>query len=399
MLEHGYNMNIEEALLDSSEVLSQRFLMLIQAASGIRELTALETDNLDESELLDRLLRVLIENLDLDRCSIFLLDGDQLNCAAGKDWDEYIHQSTRTITSSTHTFRIGDGIMGLAAETGRVYHCKNCRSDNHYLPVIHSDSDNNSGSLICAPIMVGRELLGILNISHPEPNFFHAWQEHIVAIHANILAQMLHNHRLMHHMHLEVDKRTRELKEALCESENLKNEFQELSLVDELTQLHNRRFFFNEIPRVISNCIRYSEPFTLLLLDLDNFKQINDTHGHESGDQVLKDVGNILSKQIRTGDIVARIGGEEFVFALPCTTINGARKFADRIREMVAELTWYLDESSFQVTLSIGISEMGEREMDIEQLIHELLDESDRALYMCKELGKNQVSIFSEPDN
>lgn len=391
-------MNVEEALLNSSEILSQRFLMLIQAASGIRELTALKTDDLNEPELLDRLLNVLIENLDLDRCSIFLLDEDRLNCAAGKDWDEYIHQSGRKITRPAHTFRIGEGIMGKAAETGRVYHCKNCRSDNHYLPVISSDSENNSGSLICAPIMAGKELLGILNISHPEPNFFHAWQEHIVAIHANILAQMLHNHRLMHDVKLEVDKRTRELEEALCESEILKNEFKELSLVDELTQLNNRRYFFTEIPRIISNCMRYSEPFSLLLLDLDNFKQINDTHGHVSGDQVLKDVGNILGQQIRTGDLVARIGGEEFVFALPCTNLNGARKFADRIREKVAELTWYLDDSSFQVTISIGISEMNERDMDIDLLTHELLGESDQALYACKSLGKNQVSTYSELD-
>ena len=246
--------------------------------------------------------------------------------------------------------------------------------------------------------MIGSELLGVLNITHPEPNFFHAWQEHVISIHANILAQMLHSHRLMHKMKDEVDKRTSELRAALRETEFLKNEFRELSLVDELTQLHNRRYFFAETPKLLSNCIRYSEPFCMLLLDLDNFKQINDVYGHEAGDQVLKDVAVVLADEIRSGDIAARIGGEEFVIALPHTTVNGARNFADRIRMRVSDLIWYLDNSNIHTTVSIGITERGNRTEDNEQCFQKLLNESDQALYNSKRSGKNQVSVYDHTD-
>lgn len=390
-------MQLEDAFIDSSEALNQRFLMLIQAVSGIRGLTALETDELGEAELLDRVLGVLIQNLDLDRCSIFLLDEDRLHCVAGKDWDEYIHKTdNRLKRRNSHTFRIGEGIIGVTAKTGRLYHCKNCRVDNKYLPVIHSDIDKNVGSLICTPIMFGKELIGVLNISHPEPNFFHTWQEHVVAIHANILGQMLHNHRLLSNIRQEVTQRTKDLEDALWTSENIKSQYETLSLVDDLTQLHNRRYFFSEAPRMLSHCMRYSEPFSLLLLDLDNFKEINDTHGHDAGDRVLTDIGHILKQQTRAGDVVARLGGEEFVFALPNTGINGARKFAERIRKKVEELTWFLDETSFAVTISIGITEAEDRIESADVTIKTLLKESDLALYECKDLGRNQVTVFAE---
>ena len=161
----------------------------------------------------------------------------------------------------------------------------------------------------------------------------------------------------MNDMREQVNKRTRQLENALLESEELKSTFEELSLIDDLTRLHNRRYFFTEAPRTLSHCIRHEESFSLLLLDLDDFKLINDTHGHSAGDQVLKDVGILLKNQIRTGDVVVRMGGEEFIFILPNTHVQGAKVFADRIRTSVAELTWYGDHTSFDVTMSIGIAE------------------------------------------
>ncbi|MFQ5661134.1 MAG: diguanylate cyclase [Gammaproteobacteria bacterium] len=388
-------MNMEKALAETSETFSQRFLMLIQAVSGIRGLTALEMDGLEESQLLDEILSVLIQNLDIDKCSIFLLEEERLRCAAGKNWDHYIQQAVNKQRQS-HTFRIGEGIMGMVAQNRRIYHCKNGRQDGHFLPVIHSDMDKSPGSLICAPIMLGKKVLGVLNVSHPDPDFFHSWQEHIVDIHANILAQMLHNHRLMNNMRHEVKKRTKELENALQLSENLKSQFEVLSLVDDLTQLHNRRYFFEEVPRLLGHAMRHSEPFSMLLLDLDSFKQINDTHGHESGDHVLKDVGQLLNKETRTGDIVARLGGEEFAFVLPSTDTQGASKFAERIRRSVAELTWYYDKSNFNITMSIGITGLNNRKCEADIILQEMLKESDQALYQCKRQGKNQVTVFSK---
>lgn len=388
--------HVNEALIASSGTLSQRFLMLVQAMSGVRSLTSLETAGLEETDLLNRVLDILIQDVDLDRCSIFLLEGNQLYCAVAKSWEDHQQQTRKPPSKQSYVFEIGEGSIGIAAKNKRLYHCRDCREDDSFLPILHLHSEKNTGSLICAPIMLGNELLGVLNISHPDANFFHAWQEHVLIIHANILAQMLYSHRLANDMRKQVNKRTRQLENALFESEKLKSTFEELSLIDDLTQLYNRRYFFMETPRALSHCIRYEEPFSLLLLDLDNFKLINDTHGHSAGDQVLKDIGILLKNQTRTDDVVARMGGEEFIFILPNTPPQGATIFADRIRTLVAELTWYGDHTSFAVTMSIGITERNNRTGDEDSIIHELLKEADQALYECKDLGRNQTKLFAD---
>ncbi|MCZ6525270.1 MAG: sensor domain-containing diguanylate cyclase [Gammaproteobacteria bacterium] len=388
--------HINEALIASSNTLSQRFLMLVQAMSGVRSLTSLETEGLQETDLLGRVLDILIQDVDLDRCSIFLLEGNRLYCAVAKSWEDHQQQTRKPPDKQSYIFEIGEGAMGIAAKNRRIYHCHNCKEDKNFLPNLHLHSEKNTGSLICTPIMLGDELLGVLNISHPDTNFFHAWQEHVLNIHANILAQMLHSHRLVNDMREQVNKRTRQLENALRESEELKSTFEELSLIDELTRLYNRRYFFMEVPRVLSHCIRHEESFSLLLLDLDNFKLINDTHGHSAGDQVLKDVGILLKNQTRTGDVVVRMGGEEFIFILSNTHMKGAKVFAERIRTLVAELTWYGDHTSFDVTMSIGITERNNRTGDEDLIIRELLREADHALYECKDLGKNQTKLFAD---
>lgn len=389
-------MLLEEALFNTSETISQRFLMLVQSISGIRGLTSLDTDHMTEEELLDKVLSVLIQNLDMDKCSIFLIDGDRLDCAAAKCWDEQLNLARLKVERYTHTFKLGEGIMGIAASTGKIYHCNDCKKDENYLPVIHPHIDKDIGSLICAPIMAGNELLGVLNISHPHKNFFHSWQEHAIAVHANVLAQMLHNNRLMKDMRAEVDKRTIDLRNALQETLKLKARFEELSVIDDLTRLHNRRYFFSEAPAALSLVMRQNECFSLLLLDLDNFKSINDSHGHEYGDHVLKDVGALLKQQTRTGDIIARMGGEEFAFALPNTDLKGARQFAERIRKSVESLSWSKNAQQFGVTMSIGITGLNERDDEPDKILNDLYKEADQALYDCKGQGRNQVIIFSK---
>ena len=388
-------MLLEEALFKTSDTISQRFLMLVQSISGIRGLTSVDTTQMTEQDLLDKVLSVLIENLDMDKCSIFLLEEDKLRCSAAKSWDEQLNLTRLQVERHTHTFNLGEGIIGIAAKTKKIYHCNDCKADKNYLPIIHPHADRDVGSLVCIPIMAGNELLGVLNISHPHIDFFHSWQEHALAVHANVLGQMLHNNRLMRDMKAEVDKQTVELRDALQETLKLKARFEELAVIDDLTQLHNRRYFFSEASTALSLAIRQKSSFSILLLDLDNFKSINDSYGHEYGDRVLKDIGKLLAKQTRAGDVVARLGGEEFAFALPNTDLGGAQQFAERIRQNVEELSWSKKGTKFNVTMSIGITELGSREGEIEWLMNELYSEADRALYSCKGRGRNQVIIFS----
>lgn len=387
----------KDLLSNSSDSISQRFLMLVQSVSGIRGLTTLDSHETSEEELLDKVLSVLIQNLDMDKCSIFLFNEDrELECVAAKCWDEQLNLSRLQVERYSHKFKPGEGIIGITAKTRKIYHCHDCRADSKFLPVIHPDVDKDIGSLICAPIMAGAELLGVLNISHPHKHFFHSWQEHATAIYANVLGQMLHNNRLMLNMKSEVEKRTFELKNALEETLKLKARFEELAVIDDLTQLHNRRYFFSEASSALSLVMRQQSSFSLLLLDLDNFKSINDSYGHEYGDIVLKDIGALLKKQTRTGDVVARLGGEEFAFALPNTDLDGAQLFAERIRDRVEQLSWSKNEKHFGVTMSIGITELNKRDNEPEKIINTLYTEADQALYSCKGQGRNRVIVFSE---
>ena len=394
--------NLEEKLADAAGTISQRFLMLVQALSGIRGLTMLTINNSEEDELLENVLDVIRDNLDVERCSIFLVNNDDLVCAAFKTWikdsDGGLHAERQS-----HTFKIGQGIVGKAAESRQLYHCRNCKTDANYLSVINPQNANNAGSLICMPIMVGAELLGVLNVSHPEPDFFHQWQEHVVSIHANVLAQMLYSHRLMRDMATQVSNRTRELQISLAETESLKSKYKALSVIDDLTQIYNRRYFFSEVPSALARALRYGQTLSLLFIDLDHFKSINDTYGHEVGDTVLKDVAAVLSRQSRKGDILARMGGEEFALAVPNTEIEGIQLLAQRIKESVSKVSWQHEEREFGITLSIGIAELKLPKKDdqsclnhINEVVHVLVREADDALYHSKRAGRDKITFFRD---
>jgi diguanylate cyclase (GGDEF)-like protein len=139
-----------------------------------------------------------------------------------------------------------------------------------------------------------------------------------------------------------------------------------------------------------------------MLLDIDHFKQINDTHGHSVGDEVLSDIAAALANQTRDGDILARFGGEEFVLALPVTDVVGAKQLAQRIREAVLVLRWRAKRKKIKVTLSIGITALEltdttrKKEPPHEVVLEELLKQADLALYYCKQHGRDQVRAYQE---
>lgn len=157
---------------------------------------------------------------------------------------------------------------------------------------------------------------------------------------------------------------------------------------DGLTRLHNRQGFDRRIQEELARHRRYGHPLSLLLLDLDFFKSINDTYGHEAGDLVLREVGRILSASLRNTDFPCRYGGEEFAIILPHTPVENAVTLAERLREAVAETIFHFQAVNFQITTSIGISALTPDVGD-----DELLGLADRALYDAKEAGRNTVRI------
>jgi diguanylate cyclase (GGDEF)-like protein len=166
---------------------------------------------------------------------------------------------------------------------------------------------------------------------------------------------------------------------------------QMLAKTDSLTGIANVRLFNESLAREISRADRRGSGFTLALIDIDDFKMVNDTHGHLTGDKVLKDLSHRVSALIRKGDLLARYGGEEFALILPDTAIDGATALAERIRKAIADSPVTAGAVQVSYTISIGLAYYNgasPKERDV------LVSDTDRALYTSKHRGKNCVSTL-----
>jgi len=161
-----------------------------------------------------------------------------------------------------------------------------------------------------------------------------------------------------------------------------------LSSIDSLTGLLNRRILFERLRYELNRAGRYELEMSVMFCDLDLFKEINDTYGHKTGDDVLKGVAAILKQSLRVTDIIGRYGGDEFLIVLPQTSLAGARELAERIRIAVMNERFMMpDGGSASLTTSIGVTNYNGRNGDVDDLINRI----DNALYVSKRSGKNQV--------
>ena len=172
------------------------------------------------------------------------------------------------------------------------------------------------------------------------------------------------------------------------ERARLFQEVQSLALTDPLTGLQNRRSLF-ELGRVeFARSSRGFRPFSCLMLDIDHFKQLNDTYGHPIGDQVLRQLAECAKQSIREVDLIGRYGGEEFLIFLPETDLLTARRVAERLRASIEKMTIRVSDQELHVTVSIGVSRKDENTVELETLIAR----ADQALYVAKHKGRNQVA-------
>ena len=175
----------------------------------------------------------------------------------------------------------------------------------------------------------------------------------------------------------------------IAEKIKLFQETQRLALTDGLTGLYNVRFFYDMLNKEIARSRRYHTLFSLILFDIDDFKIINDTHGHQAGDDVLRSVASTLKTVSRETDIVVRYGGEEFILMLPSTPKHEALTLADRIREKVEEFS-YLGKETVKITMSGGVATFPEDAEDSKTLLYA----ADMAMYEAKGKGKKQVCCY-----
>lgn len=318
---------------------------------------------LNMEELFRLALHLIGRSLHVDAYSLMLLDesGERLvvKAAFGLPEDGTLGQ----------TLRLGEGISGLVAQTGQALLVPDVSAEPRFLE--QESFRLQRGSFICVPLRIkGREVIGVLNAQKPDPHGFGLGDLDLFQAVANQVAAALENAQLY--------QRTKEL-----------------STRDDLTGLFNRRHFFDNLEKEVQRARRYRRVFSLLLLDLDDFKGYNDTYGHLKGDEALKEVARLLLASTRRADIVARFGGEEFVVLLPEINAQGALVVAEKIRTAVDQYPFAgrASQPGGHMSVTLGLATYP---TDSEDGL-ELVDLADRALYLGKQQGGNRTCASPGP--
>ncbi|GAB4285057.1 MAG: hypothetical protein Kow0092_39250 [Deferrisomatales bacterium] len=312
------------------------------------------------AEFLDLLLATLRERVQPDFSAVALLeDGDVLRVAAVGD--------PRWTPLADHRFAAAEGLAGWVLTSGQYLHYDHGRQKARR-PVLARDVKlPEFPSLMLHPLVAHQQALGVLCLAAEAPRAFDGSAVAFCEVLAQQGAQGL------------LQMRTLERLRALATT-------------DGLTGLANRRVLFERLAQELARSDRYEHPSSLLLLDVDHFKKINDRYGHPAGDAVLRAVARALQEQARETDLVARYGGEEFAVLLPNTDEAGGGNLAERIRARIEALRVTWEDKEIPVRLSVGAAaaEDGARTVDA------LVSRADQALYAAKQGGRNRVVRFSQ---
>lgn len=315
---------------------------------------------LDLDEVLERVNNVVPTKLGVPKFSIMLVNGEGVL--------EVLKAHPANVGSEGLTFSIGEGICGRAADTRKSVYVPDLEADTIFR-VRGGAGAKGRGCLLSLPMVHAGELLGVLNFERPEKADFSADEIEFFMAVADQAAMAVQNARLH-------------------------EQTVALSVTDPLTGIPNRRHLFQQLEAEINRANRFGTQLSLLMIDIDHFKKLNDTAGHRAGDEVLKQVCNLLKHNLRKVDTLARYGGEEFVVLLPQVPRAEAIEVAEKLRHAIESAP--IEEGKAQpggrVTISIGLASLP---VDAtEQAV--LVDSADSALYASKRGGRNRVTAYAK---
>lgn len=312
---------------------------------------------LDKERLLDTILEKSLELLKAEQGSLMLVDNEtsELVVEARKTVDDVVQEKMR--------LKKGEGVAGIVLQNGGSLLVRDIESDPRVSQ--QSRARYKTKSFVSVPIKVEGRVTGVFNASDKiEGSAFNEDDLTLIQSFMNNMAIAIERSILY--------KRT--------------EEYKKLSITDPLTGIYNRRYLNSRLSEEITRYNRYKHPFSFLMFDLDGFKEYNDTYGHISGDELLKALADIIEESLRTIDIAARFGGDEFVAIFPQTPKVDAIQITNRVKEKIDK---FLDEYNPDISLSVS---MGLATYpDDASSIMELIEKTDQALYLAKKGGGNRV--------
>jgi diguanylate cyclase (GGDEF)-like protein/PAS domain S-box-containing protein len=349
---------------------------VIQDITRQRHLEQQAQQRADELEGLHRATAALLTTLDLDELLCQILDAAQSAIPAAEKGMLHLVSPTTGQLQVRATLGFSDtricvihsadapGYPARVARERRPLLIADARADAAGADDIPGEM-RDARSLILAPLYYGDTVLGTLSLSADQPNAFSDVNLRLLASFAATTTAALQN-AILH------------------------AEIKQLAITDPLTGEYNRRAFFDLGQRELDRFLRFRYPLAAIMIDLDSFKEVNDTFGHVVGDQILRSLAERCKASIRETDIFGRYGGDEFALLLPDTDLETARSIAVRIREAVLHAPWLTEEGALPVTVSLGVAEANRGH----RVLEDLLADADRALYIAKTHGRNRVEVL-----
>ena len=311
---------------------------------------------------LEQISSVLVDRLpsvfSIDYFTLFLYDQDK------RKLNLMCHNHPE-IESSFSISLSNSPIMGAAVLRGQYIREQDFSTSSYY-----RGADNplfKKGYFVSIPLMIEKEVVGVLNINDVDQDSFNVGDLGFILNLSELIAMSISN--------------------AVSYEQTKK-----LAVTDGLTGISNRPNMEQSLLSEFERSKRYNSPLSVVLLDVDHFKDVNDSYGHQKGDEILVTFASVLKKFCRANDTAARYGGEEFLMILPQSNAQGAFKIAERVREEIMKMSFVGNDSKFSVTTSCGVAELNR---DYMKNTDQLINVADNAMYEAKNSGRNKTIIGS----
>ncbi|RCK73731.1 MAG: GGDEF/response regulator receiver domain protein [Anaerolineae bacterium] len=338
-----------------------------QLAEALQAAAMALNATLDYEQVLDIMLDRIGDLIAYDSAVIMEVEGMQARVRRAKNYHRYGEEVEKRVLASCFDIPKTPNLFTMFTTLKPLV----ISDVDHYPGWDRHKTGNPVRSWIGSPIYAHGQVLAFFSLDKLEPNYYQEKHAHKLEMFANHAALAMVNARLF-------------------------QEIQRLAITDTLTGLYNRRYFFERACHEFTRSCRYHHPITLVMLDLDHFKSVNDTYGHPAGDLVLQTISRLVLQTVRKIDLVARFGGEEIILLLPETTPQAGERLAERLRQKIAATRIPVNNHSISITASFGVCGGNPTDCNLEpqRAIETLIELADQALYQAKQGGRNQVCLM-----